>query len=59
MPDLWTHQYTLLFDDKAANLSGISNKLWKHGKNEIMECFLGLLNAYLVVGDVPTLWKKA
>ncbi|KAG9305628.1 hypothetical protein G9A89_001689 [Geosiphon pyriformis] len=46
-------------DDKAADLSGIPNELWKHGCGEMLECLLVLLNVCLSVGMVPTLWKRA
>ncbi|KAG9306520.1 hypothetical protein G9A89_004717 [Geosiphon pyriformis] len=44
---------------KAAGLSGILNKLWKHGGESVMECLLVLLNECLFVGTVPALWKRA
>ncbi|KAG9305557.1 hypothetical protein G9A89_003620 [Geosiphon pyriformis] len=31
-------------DNKTVNLFGISNKLWKHNSNNVIKCFLELLN---------------
>ncbi|KAG9300762.1 hypothetical protein G9A89_023560 [Geosiphon pyriformis] len=44
---------------KAAGLSGIPNKLWKHCGDMVLKCLLGLLNSCLTVGNVPVLWKRA
>ncbi|KAG9289268.1 hypothetical protein G9A89_007513 [Geosiphon pyriformis] len=44
-------------DGKAAELSGITNKLWKHGSEKMMKCLLVLLNVCLSV--VSALWKRA
>ncbi|KAG9304655.1 hypothetical protein G9A89_020219 [Geosiphon pyriformis] len=40
-------------DGKAAGLSGIPNKLWKHNDEVVLSCLLVLLNACLSVGRVP------
>ncbi|KAG9301755.1 hypothetical protein G9A89_003302 [Geosiphon pyriformis] len=40
---------------KATGLSGILNKLWKHGDKKVTECLLVLLNKCLFVGAVPVL----
>ncbi|KAG9307398.1 hypothetical protein G9A89_017227 [Geosiphon pyriformis] len=48
-----------LLDNKAAGLSGISNKLWKHCGNEMTNCLLDLLNFCLKLSNIPNLWKKA
>ncbi|KAG9290555.1 hypothetical protein G9A89_020925 [Geosiphon pyriformis] len=48
-----------LSDGKAAGLSGISNELWKHCGDNMLECFLSLLNSCLNIGEVLALWKKA
>ncbi|KAG9288011.1 hypothetical protein G9A89_017606 [Geosiphon pyriformis] len=45
-------------DGKAAGLSGIPNKLWKHGCGEVLECLLVLLNVCLSVGMVSVFWKR-
>ncbi|KAG9304069.1 hypothetical protein G9A89_005979 [Geosiphon pyriformis] len=44
---------------KAAGLSGISNKLWKHCGNNMLECLLSLLNSCLNISKVLALWKRA
>ncbi|KAG9306563.1 hypothetical protein G9A89_004760 [Geosiphon pyriformis] len=44
---------------KAAGLSSISNKLWKHGNDRVLGYFLRLLNTCLLVGSVPVLWRRA
>ncbi|KAG9306677.1 hypothetical protein G9A89_004224 [Geosiphon pyriformis] len=43
-----------LSNGKAAGLSGILNKLWKHGGKSVMECFLVLLNECLFVDRIFT-----
>ncbi|KAG9290805.1 hypothetical protein G9A89_011768 [Geosiphon pyriformis] len=48
-----------LSDGKAAELFGITNKLWKHSGEKMMECLLVLLNVCLSVGFMPALWKRA
>ncbi|KAG9297001.1 hypothetical protein G9A89_008587 [Geosiphon pyriformis] len=40
-------------DDKAADLSGISNELWKHGCDKVLECLLVLLNKRACVSMIP------
>ncbi|KAG9303459.1 hypothetical protein G9A89_013786 [Geosiphon pyriformis] len=47
-----------LSNGKAAGLSGIPNELWKHGGDVVLDCLLELLNTCLVVGGVPTLWRR-
>ncbi|KAG9298382.1 hypothetical protein G9A89_005242 [Geosiphon pyriformis] len=37
-----------LFDGKAAGLSGISNELWKHCNNSVLDMFLVFLNLCLI-----------
>ncbi|KAG9296990.1 hypothetical protein G9A89_008576 [Geosiphon pyriformis] len=44
---------------KAAGLSGIPNKLWKHDDNGVLGYLLRLLNACLLVSSVPVLWRRA
>ncbi|KAG9299017.1 hypothetical protein G9A89_020330 [Geosiphon pyriformis] len=44
---------------KAAGLSGIPNKLWKHDGKVVLSCLLVLLNACLSIDGVPVSWKKA
>ncbi|KAG9291927.1 hypothetical protein G9A89_004865 [Geosiphon pyriformis] len=48
-----------LLDGKAAGLSGVSNKLWKHSDDLVLGCLLDLLNSCLVHGNIPALWKCA
>ncbi|KAG9297886.1 hypothetical protein G9A89_015477 [Geosiphon pyriformis] len=44
---------------KAAGLSGISNKLWKHCDRSILDMFLVLLNSCLIRESIPSAWKEA
>ncbi|KAG9305002.1 hypothetical protein G9A89_007405 [Geosiphon pyriformis] len=39
-------------DNKAAGLSGITNKLWKHCDRSVLDLFLVLLNSCLICGSV-------
>ncbi|KAG9306156.1 hypothetical protein G9A89_016060 [Geosiphon pyriformis] len=48
-----------LLDNKAANLSSIMNKLWKHCNSSVLSLLLILLNLCLVHESVPHLWKEA
>ncbi|KAG9286600.1 hypothetical protein G9A89_005368 [Geosiphon pyriformis] len=47
-----------LLNNKAAGLSGIPNKLWKHCGKEVLVCLLKLLNLCLSISAVPNLWKE-
>ncbi|KAG9284330.1 hypothetical protein G9A89_007485 [Geosiphon pyriformis] len=46
-------------DGKAAGLSSISNKLWKHSDKSVLDMLLVLLNVCLECESVPGPWKKA
>ncbi|KAG9304058.1 hypothetical protein G9A89_005968 [Geosiphon pyriformis] len=46
-------------EDKAAGLSGILNKLWKHYNKSILNMFLVLLNFCLICESVSNAWKEA
>ncbi|KAG9305452.1 hypothetical protein G9A89_021170 [Geosiphon pyriformis] len=46
-------------DGKAAGLSNISNKLWKHYNRVVLDMLLVLLNLCLVCELVPGPWKEA
>ncbi|KAG9292060.1 hypothetical protein G9A89_017960 [Geosiphon pyriformis] len=46
-------------DGKAAGLSGISNKLWRHCDKSVLDMLLVLLNFCLVGESVPGPWKEA
>ncbi|KAG9306708.1 hypothetical protein G9A89_004255 [Geosiphon pyriformis] len=48
-----------LFNGKAAGLSGISNKLWKHCDRMVLDMLLLLLNFCLEHESVPGPWKEA
>ncbi|KAG9304335.1 hypothetical protein G9A89_019897 [Geosiphon pyriformis] len=40
-------------DNKAVGLSGIPNKLWKHGNVQVLGGLLDILNVCLVLGVMP------
>ncbi|KAG9301946.1 hypothetical protein G9A89_020990 [Geosiphon pyriformis] len=46
-------------DGKAAGLSGISNKLWKHCNKSVLDMLLVILNLCLSDELVPGSWKEA
>ncbi|KAG9303063.1 hypothetical protein G9A89_000095 [Geosiphon pyriformis] len=43
---------------KTADISGIPNKLWKHGDAQILGGLLNILNACLVLGTVLAEWRQ-
>ncbi|KAG9287467.1 hypothetical protein G9A89_023839 [Geosiphon pyriformis] len=46
-------------NNKAAGLSGISNELWKHCDESVLNMLLVLLNSCLLYESVPHPWKEA
>ncbi|KAG9306459.1 hypothetical protein G9A89_003569 [Geosiphon pyriformis] len=62
LPARWAAQYAPLMvkclpDGKAAGLSGIPNKLWKHGDVQVLGGLLDIFNVCLVLGAMPVHWK--
>ncbi|KAG9302650.1 hypothetical protein G9A89_007354 [Geosiphon pyriformis] len=54
-----THVIKDLPDGKAADLSGISNKLWKHCDGFVLDLLLDLRNICLVYKSTSHCWKEA